>query len=134
MPVQAPGDADPKTESASSAPDEVERAVSVARAQRLSFGDWVRGLFGADVLAENNARLANLTAAIEQYPEAPANYLLRADLHMTMRRYADAADDYQQAIDLADAEFGRSEWGVLAGSVRERAREGLAKAGHKLKR
>ncbi|MEL7234563.1 MAG: hypothetical protein AAFV33_00835 [Chloroflexota bacterium] len=134
VPVQAHPDADPETESASSAPDEVEQAVAAARTQRVSFGDWLRGLFGVDVATENRVRLANLSAAIDQYPEAPANYLLRADLYMAMRRYADAADDYQQAYDLAEAEFERGEWGMLAGSVRERAREGLVKAGRKLKR
>jgi tetratricopeptide (TPR) repeat protein len=102
----------------------VEDVITVGK-PRITFLDWVRGLFGYDVRQEAQQRLANLNAAIVQHPEGYANYLQRADLYMEIRRYADALDDYQKAYELANAEFEQSAWGVLAGSVRERAAKGI---------
>ncbi|MEO0563497.1 MAG: hypothetical protein AAF125_15420, partial [Chloroflexota bacterium] len=93
---------------------------------RLSFWEWVQArLFGVDVLADQEQRLVSLTYAIERHADAPVNYVLRGELYLRARKYEKAAVDFQRALELAQAEYEASDWGVNAQSYRDRALQGL---------
>lgn len=77
-------------------------------------------------------RLNQLGDAIDRAPDAAANYVLRGELYLRVGIYDLARDDFQWASELADAQFERSDWGLIAQAVRDRALVGLAKAQKKL--
>jgi len=73
-------------------------------------------------------RLRSLSLAIEKYPEAPANYVLRGELYLDVGEYELAQSDFQRALELASAQFEVSDWGGIAQVMRDRAEVGLEKA------
>jgi hypothetical protein len=77
-------------------------------------------------------RVTELSQAIDHAPEAPTNYVLRGELYLRARLYELARDDFRAAAELAEAQFERSDWGVLAQTTRDRALIGLTKAEKKL--
>jgi tetratricopeptide (TPR) repeat protein len=70
-------------------------------------------------------RLLDLTVAIERYPEAAVNYLLRGELHMELEQYTLAQEDFEQALQLAEAQYQQDSWGLSAQAIADRARRGL---------
>jgi len=69
--------------------------------------------------------LDELTEAIERYPDAPANYVLRGELLLDEGQPALAAQDFQRALELADPLAESANWGYINGALADRAREGL---------
>lgn len=96
------------------------------RFRLVSFWDVVRQqMLRQDVQGQYHQRLANLDAAVQQFPEAASNYLLRGEFLLEQGRYEAAAADFEQAIEQAQAEYEGRRWGVVAQSVRDRALEKL---------
>ena len=69
--------------------------------------------------------LDELTEAIEHYPDAPANYVLRGELLLDEGQPALAAQDFQRALELADPLAESANWGYINEALADRAREGL---------
>src|SRR5258708_7965573 len=69
--------------------------------------------------------LDELSAAIEHYPDAPANYVLRGELYLDEGQIALAAQDFQRALELADPLAESATWGYINEALADRAREGL---------
>jgi tetratricopeptide (TPR) repeat protein len=70
-------------------------------------------------------RLIDLAVAIERYPEAAVNYLLRGELHLELAQYELAKEDFEQALQLAEAQYPQERWGLSAQAISDRARRGL---------
>jgi tetratricopeptide (TPR) repeat protein len=96
--------------------------------QRPALFAWLRRFFGGPSARQ---RLANLNKAIQQYPEAPSNYLLRGEVYLEAGHYHEAIEDFYRALELAEAEYQGSAWGILSASVRDRAIDGLMIAARK---
>ena len=77
-------------------------------------------------------RIRHLDAAIENAADTPTNYVLRGELYLTLREYALARRDFQRAQELAAAQFQKSDWGLMAQAMQDRALVGLQKAEKKL--
>lgn len=111
-------------------PPEVAESVPPAAppAQtRMSFGEWLRWRFlGVSVDAVRVEQHYALSDAIQRHPQAAVNYLLRAELYIQQREFALARADLTRALQLADEDYTRMAWGLLAQSVQERARQMLA--------
>jgi tetratricopeptide (TPR) repeat protein len=78
-------------------------------------------------------RMHHLTQAIEDAPESPVNYVLRAELYLKMREYALAQADFQRAYELADVQFQLADWGLVDQVMRDRALAGLEKVKRRLR-
>ncbi len=92
---------------------------------------WVRlrrAFFGPATAPDDETRLQSLDYAIERYPEAPANYVLRGELYLQHARYDAAAFDFKEALRLCEAELEQNAWGVVAQTLRDRALTGLEHA------
>ena len=83
--------------------------------------------------ADVEARLNNLTRSIEDAPESAVNYVLRAELYMSLREYALAQADFQRAVELAETQFELADWGLLDQVMRDRAITGLEKVQRRLR-
>ena len=70
-------------------------------------------------------RIDGLGQAIERSPNVPANYVLRGELYLTLKQYADAEMDFRRALDLAAAQVESQDWGVVAQVMQDRALAGL---------
>jgi len=70
-------------------------------------------------------RLLELSIAIERYPEAAVNYLLRGELHLQQKQWALAEEDLSEALRLADSQYSQERWGISAQAIADRARRGL---------
>lgn len=93
-----------------------------------SFVGWLRNVVLGTPPDEQEARLRRLNHAISQYPDSPANYVLRGELYLKMREYAQAAADFRMALSLAEGQYAARDWGIVAQAMRDRARVGLEKA------
>jgi hypothetical protein len=71
------------------------------------------------------SRVDVLTQAIEEHPDAPVNYVLRGEALMDGGDQDLAAEDFQKALELAEAHAETANWGYLYRAVADRAREGL---------
>ena len=123
------------TEADWQAPIAEEPTIRVEASSEVSQpGGWQRirnFFFGGS--ADVAARLNNLTQSIEDAPESPVNYVLRAELYMEMREYALAQSDFQRASELAETQFELADWGLLDQVMRDRALAGLEKVQRRLK-
>lgn len=79
-------------------------------------------------------RLAALDAAIRARPNAPANYLLRAELYARLGEDALALADFEQARALAESALATDRWGLVNQALRDRAAVGAAAAARRLAR
>ncbi|HVO43414.1 MAG TPA: hypothetical protein VMT34_12360 [Aggregatilineales bacterium] len=70
-----------------------------------------------------------LTQAIQQHPDLPGNYLLRAEVYFRDGDEERAADDFRQALTLAQARVDTVDWGYIYQSYIDRAHEGLRRCG-----
>ncbi len=70
-------------------------------------------------------RVEALTRAIEKYPDAPANYVLRGEAILEVGDYELAARDFRKGLELADAQAETANWGFVYRALADRAREGL---------
>ncbi|MEP6987311.1 MAG: hypothetical protein ABI970_17030, partial [Chloroflexota bacterium] len=87
---------------------------------QLTGWQQIRSFFFGGSSAEA-IRLNNLTQSIEDAPESPVNYVLRAELYMGLREYALAQADFQRAIEVAEIQFELADWGLLDQVTRDRA-------------
>jgi tetratricopeptide (TPR) repeat protein len=90
-----------------------------------------RAIFGGGQ-DERGEHFRYLDEAIEIAPETAANYVLRGELYLKAREYALARRDFQRAYELAARQFERSDWGIIAQAMQDRALIGLQKAENKL--
>ncbi|MBZ0292516.1 MAG: hypothetical protein K8L99_08095, partial [Anaerolineae bacterium] len=79
-------------------------------------------------------RLLELEQAIEEFPDAPANYVLRGEMYLVQGENALAVMDFEQGLALAAEQFAREDWGLISQVVRDRALKGLEKARRRLAR
>ncbi len=70
-------------------------------------------------------RIDGLGRAIDRSPNVPSNYVLRGELYLQLKRYADAEMDFRRALDLAAAQVESQDWGVVAQVLQDRALAGL---------
>lgn len=75
--------------------------------------------------AQLERRLAQLTEAIEESPQAAVNYVLRGEAYEGAKRYVEARADYEQALELAREALQEEDWGIAAQAIQERAEQGL---------
>lgn len=125
-------DAAPEMFAAPSEPEPVIEAQSPVAVEQPGLGRRVRQFFAGSP-SDRAARLAQLTRAIENAPEAAVNYVLRGELYMDMREYALAHADFQRAYEVAEAHFEIADWGFMEQVMRDRALAGLDKARRRLK-
>jgi len=71
--------------------------------------------------AEQQRRLQELNLAIEWHPDAAVNYLIRGELFLEQKQYILAQDDFETALDLAEAQLQGARWAVAAQGIRDRA-------------
>jgi len=88
---------------------------------RQQRGGFWRRLFGATP----EERLPELNEAIAQYPDAPANYVLRGELLLAIGRQDEAHADFEQALELAQEQLANAAWGLAEQAIADRARENL---------
>ena len=81
-------------------------------------------LFGGISAGDLTARVAQLDRAVEQYPDAPVNYVLRAEYLYDMGAYESALADFEQALTLASAQFEHDNWGLISQAMQDRALRG----------
>jgi hypothetical protein len=70
-------------------------------------------------------RVEVLTEAIERYPDAPVNYVLRGEMLLDGGDIALAADDFQKALELAEYYAESANWGYIYRALADRAQKGL---------
>jgi tetratricopeptide (TPR) repeat protein len=75
--------------------------------------------------ADRLHELNDLSEAIERDPAEAVHYLLRAGVHVELRQYQHAKDDYERALDLAENALAAADWGFSAQVIRDKALRGL---------
>lgn len=101
-------------------------------APRRSLWEWLWVLItGSEPVAD---RLAALDAAIDAEPDAPANYMLRAELYAQLGEDALALADFERAQMLAADRYTRDNWGLVSQAVRDRAAAGAVQSARRLAR
>ncbi|MGQ9889428.1 MAG: hypothetical protein ACUVSX_13190 [Aggregatilineales bacterium] len=95
-------------------------------------GWWARLRDGLTRTGGADRRLAALQAAIRSNPNAPANYLLRAELYTQLGESALALADFERAQALAASALAADRWGVVNQALRDRAAIGAAQAARRL--
>lgn len=74
-------------------------------------------------------RLYALDSAIERYPDAPVNYLLRGEYWFELGSFQQAQADFIRVCDLAVQALAESDWGYIYQSYLDRAEQRLALLG-----
>lgn len=89
---------------------------------------WWERLLGWFTPAQKDEadRLRTLTRAVERHPHSSAAYLRRGEVYLSSGDLKAAAQDFRQALALADMQFRTETWGFVAQAVRDRALQGLA--------
>ena len=112
---------------------EVEKSAEVSGEQLAGMPDNLPEV-SAEALPPMLNRLETLNGAIENYPEAPANYVIRGELLLEAEDYALAAQDFETALSLAQPLAESSNWGYINQALIDRARQGLRQCNQKPKR
>lgn len=71
-------------------------------------------------------RLYALDAAIERYPDAPVNYLLRGEFWLEQGDFQQAQADFIKVCDLVTQALATADWGYIYQSYLDRAEQYLA--------
>jgi hypothetical protein len=66
-----------------------------------------------------------LTRLVQDDPEAPVHYLLRAEEWLVCGRWADARADFEAALTLSEKLLIKSAWGYIYQAYIDRAEAGL---------
>lgn len=82
-------------------------------------------LLGMPDAAAISQRINELNRAIDDDPESAVNYVLRGEAYLDAKAYTLAYADFQQGLDMAQAQFEQSDWGIVAQTVQDRAMQGL---------
>lgn len=75
-------------------------------------------------------RLYALDVAIDRYPDAPVNYLLRGEYWLEQGDFQQAQADFIKVCDLAAQALETSDWGYITQSYLDRAEQYLAMLAH----
>ncbi|MBW4438830.1 MAG: hypothetical protein KME04_16960 [Pleurocapsa minor GSE-CHR-MK-17-07R] len=70
-------------------------------------------------------RTQELDAAIVSYPESAVNYMLRGELFLKAGELGAAERDFEIALQLSEADYRASGFGLAAQVIRDRALTGL---------
>ena len=73
----------------------------------------------------DSMRLDALSRAIALYPDAPANYVFRAELLAEAGYVQPAVENFRQALTLAQQQAETADWGYIHRALMDRAIEGL---------
>lgn len=93
---------------------------------------WAR-LFDPTVrLAQLQANLDELNAAIARSPDVGVNYVLRGELYLKLKHYEHAVADFRDALQIVIHEVENNDWALVAQVLQDRAKRGLEKASRKL--
>lgn len=71
------------------------------------------------------ARIEVLSLAIERYPDAAVNYVLRGEAWLGLGFPGNAREDFIVALELASEAAESARWGYVERAMADRAREGL---------
>lgn len=74
-------------------------------------------------------RIDVLCLAIERYPEAAVNYVLRGECYLDLGDRECAARDFETALRLADSAADVARWGYVDRAIADRARRALKQLG-----
>lgn len=92
-------------------------------------------IFSADKQREQHEqRLHELNEAIAESPDSFTNYVLRGELFLQDKQYHLAAEDFDQAWQLAAESVETARWGIVAQVMMDRAYDGWETAQRKLAR
>jgi len=72
-----------------------------------------------------DSRIDALTRKIEQYPNAPVNYVLRGEVYSDLGDDALAASDFRRAVALGEQHSETLDWGYVNAAFIDRAIDGL---------
>jgi hypothetical protein len=118
-------------------PEAAVEALPEAKAPGEVFWARIRrALFGGTNRADDAgfiARVRGLDQAIEATPDTPGTYVLRGELYLRAKEYALAEADFRAAYELAVQQFERSDWGIMAQAMQDRALAGLRTAEKRLR-
>lgn len=106
-----------------------DEKTRIARMDELSMVGIMRRLFWmtpAERRAEERYRLRRLSQLIEVNPDAAVNYVLRGELQLDLKAFADARADFEQALARTQSSNDLDGWGVVTQALRDRAQRGLA--------
>jgi tetratricopeptide (TPR) repeat protein len=73
----------------------------------------------------DRARMHELNALIDSYPEAAVNFVERGELYLKAGELDAAGQDFEEAVRLSEAEYRASRFGLAAQVIRDRALAGL---------
>lgn len=118
-------DDDTRWETAPEAGD-VQQAASSNLWDRIL--QWVSGRPKLDM-----RRLEKLNDAVAQNPKSAVNYVLRGETYLSAGEAELAAIDFEIALELAQKQFERDNWGLVSQALRDRAEHGLQLAQRALK-
>jgi hypothetical protein len=76
------------------------------------------------------ARIEVLSLAIERYPDAAVNYVLRGEAWLGLGFPGNAREDFVAALELAGEAAESARWGYVERTVADRARERLRQLGN----
>ena len=108
--------------------EESDSFPSKPEIERNSIWQKIRRFFfqtASEKRAENRTRMYILNQAIETYPAAAINYLLRGELYLEIRERDLAQQDFEKALELAETQFENDRWGLGSQAIMDRARCGL---------
>jgi len=83
---------------------------------------------------QREQRLYELNEAIAESPDSYTNYVLRGELFLQDKQYHLAADDFDQAWQLAAEAVDTARWGIVAQAMMDRAQAGWEITQRKLAR
>lgn len=112
--------------------DEADSLPSKPDIEQNSIWQKIRRFFfqtASEKREENRTRMYILTQAIETYPAAAINYLLRGELYLEIREQDLAQEDFKKALELAETQFDNDRWGLGSQAIMDRARRGLQRIG-----
>ncbi|RMG81114.1 MAG: hypothetical protein D6712_16900 [Chloroflexi bacterium] len=78
----------------------------------------------------NIERRKMLSESISLFPQSPINYILRGELYLEEGSYTLAAEDFNQALKLAQKQLNTQRFGITAQILQDRAWAGLVAAGY----
>lgn len=85
-------------------------------------------LFGIFTGSRDNSWEAELDRAIERYPEAASNYVLRGELLLKHGQAERAKGDFLQAYEISAEHVADDQFGFVAQMTQDRALDGLKRA------
>ncbi|GEM_PF-1168196 len=105
-------------------------------APEMGLGGRILAFLGLNPGGVERERLYNLNHAIQVAPDAAVNYVLRGEIYMDRGEYRLAADDFRQALELAESQFihqAEKQLGIINQAMQDRALAGYESALRRIK-